>query len=75
MVIHFPDGPFNGYNPTLRWNFISNSGASLLLGKPLIPYFSSSNVALNCFLGLFVAFLGYDGDVAKSRMYSLGAFL
>ncbi|RVW88663.1 hypothetical protein CK203_043755 [Vitis vinifera] len=32
VVIHFPDGPFNGYNPTLRWNFISNSGVSLLLG-------------------------------------------
>ena len=75
VVINFPGGPFNDYNPTLRWNFIFNSGASLLLGKPLIPYFFSSNVALNCFLGLFVAFLGYDEDVAKSRMYSLGAFL
>ena len=44
-AIHLPGGSFNGYNFALGWNFVSDGGASLFSGKPLIPYFSSFNPA------------------------------
>ncbi|RVX18112.1 hypothetical protein CK203_003921 [Vitis vinifera] len=61
--------------PSLAALAISSIATSVVVhlpsGKPLIPCFSSFNVALNCYLGLFVAFLGYSGGIAKRLMFRL----
>ena len=69
VAVYLPDGPVDCYSSALGCTFIYGSGASLVLGKPLIPRtgFFAFNAALNCFLGLFVAFLEHNMGVAACR--------